>query len=363
MLTIVFGAGASYDSSLDYSQSEERATLMEGRVIILRGMRPPLANQLFELRATFATASQEISKSQLILDQLRRRSSDVSVEQKLEKLREESVNYPEGKRQLVSIQFYLQMIIGECQSQWNQSIHAHTTYKSLLGQIDKQLKGEPACLVTFNYDTLLEEAFISLGKRFESLNDYTSQNDYKIIKPHGSVNWVRELTSPLEIHQSNHLQLANDLIARADTLQASDRYHQIPDSDRVHDGRWIVSYIQIPDKPGPQAVLPAVAIPLVKKNQFVCPAEHMKALEECISKTDKLLIIGWKAQEKNFVGLLSKGLKKGIPKMIVSSSRDSAARIKNMLQRFGVGGASWNFGENGFTDSVQSGRIESFISK
>lgn len=361
---VVFGAGASYDSSPDYPPTEQDVhSSIEGGGFYLRGVRPPLANQLFELRPIFASAAQKIPKCRLILGQLRDMSSDMSVEQELERLRERSLNYPEGRRQLLSIQFYLQWTIGECQSEWNRRTYSHTTYQGLLGQIDRRLKGEQVCLVTFNYDTLIEEAFVSLGKGFRSLDDYISKDDYKIIKPHGSVNWARELTEPKEADKLDHLQMANDLIAQAETLQASNKYHQIPDSDRSPNGQWIVSHMLIPGKPGHQAVLPAIAIPLEKKTEYECPPGHVQALEQCISKTDKLLIIGWKAAEEHFVKLLAKGLSKEIPKMIVSSGRDSAGRIKDTLQSFGVDGAGWLFGESGFTDAVRSGRIENFISR
>lgn len=56
MLLVVFGAGASYDSSMDYSPSEER-TVRDGSLIQLREFHPPLANGLFDLRGIFANAS------------------------------------------------------------------------------------------------------------------------------------------------------------------------------------------------------------------------------------------------------------------------------------------------------------------
>ena len=367
MLMVIFGAGALYDSSADYTPTEEDTHWTPTKDLVgLRSYRPPLANQLFELRKSFATAAEKIPKCQLILNQLRNRPSDMSVEQQLEKLREQALNYPEGQRQLVSVQFYLQWIIGECQSEWNRSIDSHTTYRVLLGQIDRQLKGEPACLVTFNYDTLLEEAFLSLGRPFRSLDDYISESDYKIIKPHGSVNWARELIFPKEVDKLDQLQFANDLIAQADTLQAGDgdRYCLTEDSDR-HQGRhWVVSYMARPnDKPAFQAVLPAVAIPLEKKQDYVCPASHLEVLKECMSKADKLLVIGWKGAEESFLQLLSTGLKRGIPKMVVSSGTDSAEKVKSTLQRFGIDGANWLLGEYGFTIEVRSGSIEAFISK
>jgi hypothetical protein len=363
MLMVIFGAGASYDSSADYTPTEiDSHRTPTGGIVLLRSCRPPLANQLFELRTSFATAAEKIPKCQLILNELRNRPSDMSVEQQLEKLREQALSYPEGQRQLVSVQFYLQRIVGECQSEWNRSINSHTTYRVLLGQLDRQLKGEPACLVTFNYDTLLEEAFLPLGEPFRSLDDYISKSDYKIIKPHGSINWARELIFPKEVDKFDQLQFANDLIAQADTLQADDNYRLIPDSDRLQSGQWVVSYMRISDK-NFQAVLPAVAIPLEKKQDYVCPTSHMEVLKECMSKADKLLVIGWKGAEENFLQLLSTGLKRGNPKMVVSSGRASAEEIKSTLQRFGIDGEKWLLSEKGFTNEVRSGSIEAFIGK
>jgi hypothetical protein len=117
------------------------------------------------------------------------------------------------------------------------------------------------------------------------------------------------------------------------------------------------------DKPDFQAVLPAVAIPLEKKQEYACPASHIEVLTECMSKADKLLVIGWKGAEENFLELLSKGLKRGIPKMVASSGRDSAEKTKSTLQRFGTDGANWFLGEKGFTNQVRSGSIEAFIGK
>jgi len=95
MLMVVFGAGASYDSSPDYPPTEQDVhSSIEGGGFYLRGVRPPLANQLFELRPIFASAAQKIPKCRLILGQLRDMSSDMSVEQELERLRERSLNYP-----------------------------------------------------------------------------------------------------------------------------------------------------------------------------------------------------------------------------------------------------------------------------
>ncbi len=101
-----------------------------------------------------------------------------------------------------------------------------TNYRTLLGEIDQQRKSEPVCFVTFNYDTLLEEAFSSLDIRFVSLDDYVSRNDYRIIKLHGSVSWVREVTAPKE-NYTDHVVMANHIIANADKIKVSSKYRLV----------------------------------------------------------------------------------------------------------------------------------------
>lgn len=80
-----------------------------------------------------------------------------------------------------------------------------------------------------------------------------------------------------------------------------------------------------------------------------------------MSNTDKLLLIGWKGAERDFVNLLAKKLRKNVPTMIVSSSRESADKIRDTLMEGGLSTGGWNRAERGFADSVRLGRIESFI--
>ncbi len=351
---IVFGAGASYDSSPDYKPSDD------GR-LIPSGVRPPLANQLFELRTIFAEAAERIPKCLAIIHELRYRQSDSSVEQQLEKLRERALNYPEGQRQLLAIRFYLQWIIWGCQKQWNATIGSETTYRPLLGQVDRQLKGGSVCFVTFNYDTLLEEAFASLDTNFESLDDYVSRSDYRVIKLHGSVNWAHELTSSMQVPavMLNQVYWANNAIINADKLETSNKYHLIPEEYRRD---HIVSFMSSnPGKSIEQTVFPAIAIPLEKKREYECPIEHVRMLEECIPKTDKLLIVGWKAAEENFVRLLAQGLSQEIPIMVVSGSKASSTNCATKLREAGIQTEKWHCTEGGFTDIVRSGQIEDFV--
>jgi hypothetical protein len=54
------------------------------------------------------------------------------------------------------------------------------------------------CIVTFNYDTMLEAALPTVGLNIRSIGDYVAGTKHKVIKLHGSVNWGREVAPPVD---------------------------------------------------------------------------------------------------------------------------------------------------------------------
>jgi hypothetical protein len=88
--------------------------------------------------------------------------------------------------------FYLQQILWACGTRWHKLSHGVTNYAELLARLDKwrYQRNERVALVTFNYDTLLDEAVRwTLGLQLHSVESYIAAEEYKLIKPHGSVNW------------------------------------------------------------------------------------------------------------------------------------------------------------------------------
>jgi hypothetical protein len=145
MLMVVFGAGASYD-------------------VRNRGFPPgpgdpnlPLASQLFHpVYGPFAVtypACQPLMK--------RLRAAGSNVEQELESIRSEAVHRPGLTRQLEAVRHYLNALIGAAQRRCLESLPDHVTnYIDFLQDIEewrvKSKERERVCLVTFNYDTLLD---------------------------------------------------------------------------------------------------------------------------------------------------------------------------------------------------------------
>jgi hypothetical protein len=349
MLMIVFGAGASYDSAPSHPtlKNEDWHSYP---------YRLPLADQLFEERTLFADVARNFPRLLAIIPELRHLKPGMSVEHELERFREEVAVHPDVKKQLAAVRFYLQWIIWECQSRWNsETTRGVTNYRTLLNQIERRRRGERVCLVTFNYDTLLEEAFTSINKRFDSVDAYVSGTNYSIFKLHGSVNWVHDLDSPMLV-DSNRVGMANKAI-EDNSLDVSNRYYV------VSEGPLPISSMRLPGKPEDKVVVPAIAIPVEKKNQYECPPTHVGALTDLIPQVDKLVMIGWRGGEENFVNLLAKGLlfHKRIPIMVVSGSKDSAVKLEATFSKVGIQAQDWQHAESGFTDLTRSRRIEEFI--
>jgi hypothetical protein len=156
MLVVVFGAGASYDSSPD--KLPQPGVLLEDQDDD-EAFRPPLAEQLFDLRELFAAELEKLPgylRSCIML--LRRRAPNVTVEEVLEKMRLEAESKPIRHQQLAEVRYYLRSALRRCVHEWNRRVtRGVTNYGQLLGHIAASTNpGDEVCFVTFNYDSMLE---------------------------------------------------------------------------------------------------------------------------------------------------------------------------------------------------------------
>src|SRR5581483_2416130 len=206
MLLVILGAGASFDSVPHVPPTQIfSAHRPEFQTTHFENFRPPLANQLFDTRPLFVGVMQDFPHCKEVIPLLRK--SDIIVERELAILREQAKTFPRGLQELIAIQFYIQMAIRECTKQWENVHRGITNYATFLRELERlRLQtGENICLVTFNYDTMLESAMIQvLGFEFPRLQSYIASRNYVVIKLHGSDNWIREidnerLTHPIQL--------------------------------------------------------------------------------------------------------------------------------------------------------------------
>ncbi len=339
MLMVVFGAGASYDSAPSHRPTPTRSRLDESR--------PPLADELFDLRGYFENAASEFPECQPIIPYLRGRPEGTSVEQVLQRLHHEAEADSVIYRQLAAIRYYLHRVISESERHWNDVAKGVTNYKTLLDQLRKWVKAEGRiCLVTFNYDTMLEAVLPDVGITIEGLSDYIADKNYKLIKLHGSVNWAREVDTPIEVAQREDADVVRELIARSAELSISQRY-------RIHTKYPIAKWDQA-------ALFPALAIPVERKKDYECPPEHFATLVACVPEVTRLLVIGWRAMEFSFLQLLVDNLPRKMHTMVVAGSSDGAVEITRRLERAGIVGQFFA-SAGGFTEFVVNREADEFL--
>lgn len=336
MLMVIFGAGASYDSVSSRPPKHYPPVQLPSR--------PPLANELFDDRPNFRQAMQRFEECKAIIPYLQSRPPNVSVEERLESLQAEADDFPRRHQQLAAIRYYLHFMLWECEQEWKGLAGGITNYRTLLDRLERWRKpGEQICLVTFNYDTLLEEALSEVGIKIRDVSDYIAYEDYKVIKLHGSVNWGREVDTSTK-HQPTTI---NELINRAADLKLSESYRLVTNHPMLREGG--------------KTLFPALAIPVQHKGGYECPTAHLDCLRDCIPQVTKLLVVGWRAQEANFCQLLASKVQRDLKVLTVSGSVKGANEINSRLEEVGLHG-DFFVAKGGFTEFVVNREAEEFLS-
>ena len=254
---------------------------------------------------------------------------------------------------MVSVRYYLNLMLARCQSDWTDQVtKGVTNYQTMLDQIEAQrVQGEKICLVTFNYDTLLEHAIIDslVGVPLNTIPDYIS-SDYKVIKPHGSINWAHPIRN-FQSHRGNSQDLISDIIASVASLDVdAESYETVSDDPFA--------------RPYQRPYFPALAIPVEHKQHYECPQEHWKVLEDCLRQVTKVLIIGWRANENDFLDTLVKRITKKARMMVVSGTERGADEVVGRISaKFRPTGIVHDFvpSKPGFSNFTSSSGWESFL--
>jgi hypothetical protein len=325
MLMVVFGAGASFDSSFDWHPDEVR-----------RDDRPPLANDLFHER--YRGFREQFQQFQGVIGELVPRPGR-SIEEALQRLQADGNTNSTRLMQVTAVRYYLQAMLASVTGTWLAATGGHTVYNNLLEQIQQHRKrDEPVCLVTFNYDTLIEDALKrQLGMTCDVIADYVSHPHFKLFKLHGSTNWGRHINSaPARLRGQ---WTAEDVIAARESFSVSDDYF-------TYSG-----YI------GSQ-LFPAIAIPVTDKQDFECPVQHIGVLKEMIPKVRRILTVGWRGTETHFLRLLAN---QG-PITLVTIAKDhlEAGETGKKLRAAGIG-ISEHAGLAGFSSSVGDRKLDGFF--
>lgn len=303
VLTIIFGAGASYDSDPNRPPPDDWDD------------RPPLANQLFDRRPRFNSIAAKYRQFAAIANDVRRKvDSGQQLEGVLAELQQTTSTYPLVTSQLMAVRYYLRDLIEDTSTQWSRECSGATTYADFVNQVNawSHRSGRLVNYITFNYDRLLEDALLNLNLRFDDLEDYIRPPEIgapNIIRPHGSVSWYEALDPgrPSTPHFS-----AEEVIQKA---------AQLLPTNNLTIGPPLV---------GPYA--PALAIPVNNKQEYVCPERHVNTMREILRATKFLLIIGWRGTEQHFCEELRTLILPGTPLVVCNGSVDDSARAIGQLK-------------------------------
>lgn len=203
------------------------------------------------------------------------------------------------------------------------------------------------CLVTFDYDRMIERALGSVGVTIKTISQYIENDEFKLFKLHGSANWAREVVAPEIDLDRDCWEIVRDLIQRAEQLNlGTGRYrvvqeHPIGKSDDV-------------------ALFPAIAVPVETKHEYECPRDHPDCLRGYLPKITRLLLVGWRGAEQHFLGLLKESLPEKVPLYAVARDRQEAEEVIARVEEAGVR-VDGTPAEGGFSEFVVSREAEEFL--
>ena len=288
-----------------------------------------------------------------IVPYLRHLPPNETVEHVLERFQAEAVRYPERHKQLLAVRWYLHYSIVNCERRWDDAHKGITNYKTLLDQIESTRKPKQrVCLVTFNYDTMLDPAMPTVGLTIRGLKDYIAGAEYMLVKVHGSVNWAHEVESPdfghLDQDPDRFIQV---MIEQAPELKLGQNFHY-------------TAQLPIFSSKDSKVVIPALAIPVETKtdSSFECPTDHLETLRAFLPEVKKILIIGWRGTEAHFLKLLKDNLTRAVavPTMVIAGNKEQAESIAQTINREAIPIKSEK-AEGGFTDFILRKQGEEFL--
>jgi len=307
MLLVIFGAGASYGSA---DGPEE--------------LRPPLADQLLD----YPEVARKYRGSSVVVDYVRRRMAERSLllEDALAEFGARAKQATTSQQHLVAFRFYLCDVIASAADQWLDTTSGQTRYLSLLNYLAEwqEESNEPIALVTFNYDTLLDDA---LSEQFPEwvrgdFKSYIEHRQWSLLKLHGSVTWSRLAESERWQDETNYQRAIHE----ANGFARSDLRFELHSALA---GGWDAESV----------AAPALAVPMTGKTDFECPPDHVETLIRSIPEVKRVLICGWRASEEHMLEVLS-GLYPGYFLGVVAQGQNDVEEVHERLDADGRKGVS-----------------------
>jgi SIR2-like protein len=339
MLVVVTGAGASFDCA-----SAGVADL-----------KPPLVKDLFDPgRSSFNNSMTLYPLVQIIAPNIRRATANsqngISLENFLRQHLKESSN-ERFRLMFTQVQLYLQHII------WDTGA-GYTThpdhYDSL---VQKLLQVDSPVVVTTNYDTILDNR-LAETRSLNKIADYVDDEDWSLIKLHGSVNWARRLAVSMNL--TNPVANHSDYISRVRGLGPDPKLDEeilLMSTTDLARTRWSSEAMYYP----------ALSVPLGIEDTINCPPEHITFLRSRLDKAETidLLFLGYSGNDNEVFDLIGETKAKlGCLNIVVGNDVNVGHKLLRRIAPMFNLNSSLNselVHSGGFSDWVLKGKMDQFF--
>jgi len=326
-ILIICGAGASFDYS-NYAHP----SILTNDLVNTNFINKPEISSIISKYPDMAGIFSEISTPVI--------ENKQTFESSLQKIMDGVGDKKHRKEQFISLEFFLKDTFEWVSKQSNPI----NNYQALITKIKDYNEGK-ASVITFNYDSLLEQSITD--EKYVDINHYLS-NNIQIIKPHGSHDWAY-------MSDKNNLDYQWE-----GCITDCDYYKKHPEylSQLRQIGAHPYHTNQLKNHSN-LAIFPAIAVPLSNKDTFVCPERHTLQIKTVLKNADKILIIGWKAGDKILVDLIEKNINKQVPVTIVTEKKESSEEVASNLRH--IKNLNFRLVNSGFSGFISSDEINVFF--
>lgn len=340
MKVFIFGAGASYGS--------QNTSAIENK------LRAPLVNQLFdnmykEYAKDILSTGEWDELENIVKESI---ASGKSLEKYLTERWQNRENLQQNSSKDAEKLFFgrLTFYIWNLLNKISQTYNSGCEYRTLISKLVSN--DEKFGLISFNYDTLLDQAIEERIKTLTTLEDYEK---IPYIKPHGSVNWLlpKRATDPsaktsLGFDFRKSVNIASESIFSGNKLTIKDirieTPHQLP----------AVGYHDILPKFDGWYFYPLVLMPLTKKLYPIFEDFYVRTIKEgkfIMQAAKEIYLIGYRGQDE-IISELFKSLIGNVSLHVVGTESAKAIQEKVIKgNQHLVAGKTYS---NGFANFVKN---------
>ena len=358
---VIFGAGASYDC-LTVTPAPSPLRSVNGHVpmwpdqpvpfdIYLDQVRLPLTDHLVAPGYLRDQTLEEHPRAAPLIAMLRDQPNPkrLSFEDRLAVLLTDLGEDRFGEQKVLALRFYLRDLTLRCARLMRSHIGGgvanayHTCIQTLYQQAIRE--GRHLCVVTFNYDPLIDYVCSEVGSiQLSDPDSYTADPVMSLLRPHGSALWVHPAPDKAGWTVASLADATQRAMARGrdfDETQFRAFSTEWWRTDTRYWGNNTNSF---------SVGAPALALPIGGTGKgFVWPASHEAHFRKVLPNVSRLATIGWRGAENHFTSLLNEGQRSQRGLIVVGSDPKNveAGFILDRVTRFG--GNNVSIHNNGFS--------------